>query len=239
MAPEQAGGANQQAGPAADVYALGVILYELLSGTNPFAAASDVETFRRHQDFDPPPLRAARRDVPRDLESICAAAWRNRPFRRYATGRELADDLRRFLDGAATHARPLSLLEVLGRVWRRRPVAVGLTTVGIAALVLSAFAAVVTVAAWQNAAQYQRNVELQGASMKQTSFERKLKSRRRLREKTNMSAGCKASTPPGHEARAKPPRTPFSRVSGIIGAARLFGLRVSLLSATVRRRGDL
>lgn len=108
MAPEQAQGRREDIGPPADVYALGVILYELLTGRAPYDGASDVEVLRQAVEGKPIPPRQLRPDAPRDLEAICLKAMARGTTERYRTAIDLADDLRRFLDGLPTIARPLA-----------------------------------------------------------------------------------------------------------------------------------
>jgi serine/threonine protein kinase len=98
MAPEQAAGQNRAVGPAADIYALGTILYELLIGRPPFAGATLVEILRQVQEEEPVVPRRVRRSVPRDLEVICLTCLRKEPERRYLHAGTLAEDLRRFFE---------------------------------------------------------------------------------------------------------------------------------------------
>jgi serine/threonine protein kinase/WD40 repeat protein len=107
MAPEQAQARREDIGPTADVYGLGVILYELTAGRAPYDGASDVEVLRQSVEGRPVPPRELRPDMPRDLEAICLKAMARSTTERYRTAIDLADDLRRFLDGRPTVARPL------------------------------------------------------------------------------------------------------------------------------------
>ena len=129
MAPEQAEGRAAAMGPATDVYGLGALLYEALTGNKPFASSSEAETLRRVLLDDPARPRATLRTLSRDLEAICLRCLEKRPADRYASAGELADDLRRFLAGEATHARPLGVLARVGRWARRRPTAAALVGV--------------------------------------------------------------------------------------------------------------
>ena len=106
MAPEQAEGRLKAIGPPTDVYGLGCILYELLTGHPPFLGESQLETLRKVLADDPPPPRRLRRDIPVALEAIVLKCLEKAPARRYPTARDLADDLDRFLAGEPTRARP-------------------------------------------------------------------------------------------------------------------------------------
>ena len=138
MAPEQALARHADVGPTADVYALGVILYELLSGRAPYEGASDVDVLRQSIDGNMTHPRHIRREIPRDLEAICLKAMAKSSDRRYRTAIDLADDLRRFLDGKPTIARPLKWPGRAVRWLRRNDQWVALGVVTTVALLLFA-----------------------------------------------------------------------------------------------------
>jgi serine/threonine protein kinase len=116
MAPEQAAGRVGEIGPAVDIYALGAILYELLTGTPPFRAGTWNETVQRLLQNEPMPPTRVRPDLPRDLETICLKSLEKNPDRRYASAAELAEDLGQFLAGKAVAAVPLDERERLERL---------------------------------------------------------------------------------------------------------------------------
>jgi eukaryotic-like serine/threonine-protein kinase len=133
MAPEQTGATPSKVGPAADIYALGAVLYELLTGRPPFQGTSTIETLDQVRGQDPVPPRRLNPAIPRDLEIICLTCLRKDPVRRYGSAEALTEDLRRWLDGRPILARPLSSFAKAWRWCGRRPAVAAL----IAALALT------------------------------------------------------------------------------------------------------
>ncbi len=154
MAPEQAIGSSDDMGPAVDVYALGAILYEMLTGRPPFRAETALETQRQVLQVEPVPPGRINASVPRDLETICLTCLNKDPQRRYTSASALAADLRRFLRHEPIEARPISRAE-RGLRWMRRNLA--LTALTCTGLALAALA--VTFAVREVAISEQRQLE--------------------------------------------------------------------------------
>jgi tetratricopeptide (TPR) repeat protein/tRNA A-37 threonylcarbamoyl transferase component Bud32 len=137
MAPEQATGGTKKVGRQADVYSLGAILYELLTGRPPFHGATVLGTLEQVRNLEPLPPRRWCRAVSRDLETICLKCLEKQPGRRYQTAETVADDLRRFLDGQPIQARPVPAWQRLWRSAWRRPARLALALAALAIVVLS------------------------------------------------------------------------------------------------------
>jgi tetratricopeptide (TPR) repeat protein len=142
MAPEQAEGRLPDIGPWTDVYALGAVLYEVLTGRPPFQGRSMYETLEQVRHQEPVAPRLLQPKVPVDLETICLKCLHKEPRRRYATALELAEDVRRFRAGEPIKARPVSARERAWKWARRRPAQAGLAAAVPLALVLGAAGAV-------------------------------------------------------------------------------------------------
>ncbi|MFM8271363.1 MAG: protein kinase domain-containing protein [Gemmata sp.] len=137
MAPEQAQARREDIGPPADVYALGVVLYELLAGRAPYDGATDVEVLRQSVEGKATQPRDLRPDLPRDLEAICLKAMARTTAERYRTAIDFADDLRRFLDGMPTVARPLAWPGRAGRWLRRNDQLVAIVVLAVIAVTVT------------------------------------------------------------------------------------------------------
>jgi serine/threonine-protein kinase len=158
MAPEQAEGRSKEVGVAADVYALGAVLYETLTGRPPFRAATLLATLEQVKYDEPVPPSHLNTQVPRDLETICLKCLQKIPGRRYPTAEALAQDLHHFLAGEPIQARPASFLERVARWARRRPTAAALLAVSVTATLALAVGAT-----WHTVVLRQSNARLQTA----------------------------------------------------------------------------
>jgi serine/threonine protein kinase len=133
MAPEQAGGQGRAVGPACDIYALGAILYDCLTGRPPFRAATPLDTLMQVLSDEPVPPTLLQSKTPPDLEKVSLKCLRKEQAKRYATSLELAEDLRRYQEGRPILARPASLAERTVKWVRRRPAAAALLAVSLLA----------------------------------------------------------------------------------------------------------
>jgi serine/threonine protein kinase len=171
MAPERIGKPVPLTA-AVDVYGLGAILYEALTGRPPFAAETIEETLWQVRQEDPVPPRRLQPTVPRDLETICLKCLRKEPGRRYATAGDLADDLRRFQVGEPIRARPVGTGERIVRWCRRKPVVAALLA---SVTLLALFVAVGTPLAafmWREQRDEARNNERRAVSAEHDDLEK-------------------------------------------------------------------
>lgn len=147
MSPEQATGRSADLRPASDVYSLGAILFELLTGRPPFLGESAHTVIEQVKTLEPIPLRRLRPGVPRDLETVCLKCLEKDPRRRYATAQQLVDELQRFLRGDTVRARPVG---PTGRAWRwaQRHRALALSSVLVVVLLVGG-AVGALIAAWR------------------------------------------------------------------------------------------
>ena len=161
IAPEQVAGGHCEIGRHTDVYGLGVILYETLTGRPPIQGKTLADTLYQVVTEEPPSPRCAKHarwtpDVPRDLETICLKAIAKEPEARYATAGEFAADLRRFLAGLPVYARPVGVIGSLWRWGRRRPLVAALST-AVAVSIASGMVAVFC--QWQRAEKHRVEAE--------------------------------------------------------------------------------
>jgi Tfp pilus assembly protein PilF len=160
MAPEQAGGESKRIGPAADIYALGAILYEMLTGRPPFKGPTTMETVRQVLEEEPVLPSRLQPRVPRDLETIALKCLAKPLAKRYASAADLADDLERYRDGKPIRARRTPWWERSLKWTRRHPTAASLMALGF---VIGVTAAVATwrYQAWQHERRHRDELRLE------------------------------------------------------------------------------
>jgi hypothetical protein len=196
MAPEQAEGSHRPIGAAADIYGLGAILYEMLTGRPPFKAEQPLETLRQVVHDEPVSPSRLRPRLPRDLETICLKCLQKEPPRRYASAEALADDLRRYLEGRPILARRSTSTERAWRWCQRNPTVAALTAVAAALTVL--VAVVSSLAAWT---YYRQNLQLTAAGA--ATLKAKDEAERALADTTKAKRATEQALDESEESRRR------------------------------------
>ena len=194
--------------PSADVYALGAIFYECLTGRPPFRGAHLLETLEQVRSHDPVPPRQLQPGVPLDLETICLKALHKNPARRYASAKELADDLQRWENGEPILARPVGSLERTRKWMRRHP--------ALASLMAVVFTSVILLAMLSAIALVQRNEAREGKRIAdvETKKARAAEANERKTEESSCEGGnCRKACETEGYRSGKEGKTQSRRVS--------------------------
>jgi eukaryotic-like serine/threonine-protein kinase len=168
MAPEQFTNRSGEVGPLSDIYSLGAILYEMLTGRPPFRADTVADTERQLICDDPARPSRLNTKIPPDLETICLKCLQKDPDRRYANAKSLADDLSRFLNGEPINARPVSAIERVVKWTKRRRALAALIAVSVFVM-----ASLIVVFSWQFLARLARTRAVQGDIQQAVDLERR------------------------------------------------------------------
>ena len=200
MAPEQAMGLNKEVGPAADIHALGGILYDLLTGSPPFRGSTVMETIQQVIHREPPSPRMVLESVPRDLATICMKCLEKNPQKRYATADLLADDLDRYLRGEPVLARPAPWTERVAKWARRKPAQAALAASGAvitlllagSGFMLARFEAEKRQMAQAEAQRQEQEAQTQKRLRERADELRQLAEQRRAQAQANFQQACQA-----------------------------------------------
>ena len=187
MAPEQAGGKSKEIGPATDVYALGAILYELLTGRPPFRGETPLDTLHQVQGVDPVPPSRLQPRVPRDLTTICLKCLQKERPKRYPTAEALADDLQRFLDGCPIQARPSPVWERAWKWAQRRPLVASLGTLIVLLTLLGILGLSISTVAVTNALRKEQDALRKEQDAQADAHKAKAKAQRNAKRERQMS----------------------------------------------------
>jgi tRNA A-37 threonylcarbamoyl transferase component Bud32 len=232
MAPEQAAGKTAEVGPAADQYACGVVLYELLTGKVPFEGPVPV-VIHHQMHTDPAPPSKLRAGVPQDLETICRKALAKRLGDRYGSCQELAGDLRRWQEGEPITARRLSPLERLTRWGRKNKAVAGLTGALAAALVVGLAASLwLAAVAGVQASRASRSADDARAEQRRADDERQ------TAEQQRVLATALATEAQGNFKRSEIERKRADEERGKADAARLLAVDEQKRTAEEKKRAD-
>lgn len=174
ISPEQLIGDHQPLGPETDIYSLGAILYELLTGSRALKHASDIDTILAIKQDDPTPPHKIRHDCPRDLEAICLKCLEKSPAARYRAATHLADDLRRFIAGEPVTARSITSAEKAVRLCRRNPIVAGLSVAVFLLAISSTIAAALLARSRTDALRNLRTADLAKLESTKQAFEANL-----------------------------------------------------------------
>jgi serine/threonine-protein kinase len=166
MPPEQASANSGSVGRPGDVYSLGAILYELITGRPPFLGVTILDTLSLIRDREPVPCRASQPKTPRDLETICLKCLEKMPERRYSTAAALATDLERFLAGEAIEARRPSWKEQAVRWYRRKP-GIAILSLSLALAIIAGFCGILW--QWRQTADAHQLAEQRATEIQQKS----------------------------------------------------------------------
>lgn len=215
MAPEQAEGKIHELGPAADTYALGTILYELLTGRPPFRAATPLETAKLVVTAEPVPPARLQPGLPRDIETICLKCLQKEPHRRYPDAAALARDLGHFLAGEPIEARRVGPITRAIKWSQRRPALAGL---------LGALLAVIALGVVAVNSQYQRAIRQKDRAERQRTRAEEQKAR----AERFLTAANLAREQAGREARRAEEATKAVRAEKLKADAQLYDTSIAL-----------